>query len=67
MLNNKADFVLEFNENSDYQLKREDVDWTQSKIIFISPSFSSYQKHSVNFRDVPFELWEIKKYQNDRK
>ena len=34
-------------------------------MIFISPSFNSYQKNSVNFQDVPFELWEIKKYSNN--
>ena len=28
-------------------LKRDDVDWSQSKIIFVSPSFNSYQKNSV--------------------
>ena len=43
----------------------EDVDWSQSRIIFVSPSFNSYQKDSVNFKDLPFELWEIKRYSND--
>ena len=31
----------------------------------VSPSFNSYQKNSVNFKDVPFELWEIKKFEKD--
>jgi len=65
MLNNKSDFILEYNENCGGTLKRDDVDWTQSKVIFISPHFTEYQKHSINFRDVPFELWEIKRYEND--
>lgn len=65
MLNNKSDFILEYNENCGGQLKRDDVDWTQSKVIFISPRFTEYQKHSVNFKDVPFELWEIKRYENN--
>jgi len=64
MLNNKSDFILEFNENMDKPIKREQVDWSQSRIIFISPNYSSYQKDSVNFKDVPFELWEIKQYEN---
>ncbi len=46
-------------------IKKSDVDWTQSKVIFISPHFTEYQKHSINFKDVPFELWEIKRYEND--
>lgn len=65
MLNNKSDFILEYNENCDGTLKRDDVDWTQSKVIFISPQFTEYQKHSINFKDVPFELWEIKRYKNN--
>jgi predicted transport protein len=65
MLNNKSDFILEYNENCNGILKRDDVDWTQSKVIFISPQFTEYQKHSVNFKDVPFELWEIKRYEKD--
>lgn len=65
MLNNKADFILEYNENCDSTLKRDDVDWSQSRAIFISPSFNSYQKESINFKDLPFELWEVKRFSND--
>jgi predicted transport protein len=65
MLNNKSDFILEYNENCGGTIKREDIDWSQSKVVFISPQFTEFQKHSVNFKDVPFELWEIKKYENN--
>tara|TARA_Y100001970_G_C14036468_1_gene751357 strand:- start:65 stop:1018 length:954 start_codon:yes stop_codon:yes gene_type:complete len=65
MLNNKSDFILEYNERKDTTLKRDKIDWSQSKIIFISQSFNTYQKNSVNFKDVPFELWEIKKFSNN--
>ena len=64
MLNNKSDFILEYNEKTKNTLRRDSVNWTQSRIIFISPSFNSYQKNSVNFKDIPFELWEVKKYSN---
>jgi hypothetical protein len=37
MLNNKADFILECNESQHQSLKRTDVDWSQSKVIFVSP------------------------------
>jgi predicted transport protein len=65
LLNNKSDFILEYNEVSGETLKRDDIDWTQSKVIFISPQFTEYQKHSINFKDVPFELWEINRYENN--
>ena len=62
MLNNKSDFILEYNESCDGSLKRTDVDWSQSRVIFVSPQFSDYQTNSINFKDVPFELWEIKRF-----
>jgi hypothetical protein len=60
LLNNKSDFILEYNETKGKTLKRDGIDWSQSRIIFISPKFSEYQKNSINFKNVPFELWEIK-------
>jgi predicted transport protein len=65
MLNNKADFILEYNENQEKTLKRKDVDWSQSRVVFISPSFTSYQKEAINFKDLPIELWEIKRFENN--
>lgn len=65
MLNNKSEFIIEYNERLNKNLRRDDVDWTQSRIIFISQSFSLYQKNSVNFKNLPFELWEIKRFKND--
>jgi hypothetical protein len=66
MLNNKADFILEYNEssNSFHNLKREDVDWSQSRIIFISPEFTKYQQHAIGFKDLGIQLWEVHKYTN---
>ena len=65
MLNNKADFILEYNESKSKSLKRNDVDWSQSKVIFISPSFTNYQREAINFKDLPIELWEIKRFENN--
>ncbi len=65
LLNNKADFILEYNENHRKSIKRDDVDWSQTKVIFISPCFSQYQMQSINFKDLPIELWEFKKYGNE--
>lgn len=64
MLNNKADFILEYNETTEHTLKRNDIDWSQSRVMFISPSFTTYQREAINFKDLPIELWEIKKYTN---
>jgi len=65
MLNNKADFILEYNENCDKNIKRDNVDWSQSRVLFVSPTFSKYQQQAINFKDLPIELWEISKYENN--
>jgi len=64
MLNNKADFVLEYNEKTKKNLRREDVDWSQSRVLFLSQSFTAFQQNAINFRDLPIELWEVKAYDN---
>lgn len=65
LLNNKSDFILEYNETLDRNIKRDEVDWSQSKVLFISSHFSDYQRNSVNFKNIPFELWEITRYNDE--
>lgn len=65
MLNNKADFILEYNEKMQGNLKRDDVDWSQSRVLFIAHSFTPHQRQAINFNDLPIELWEARKYEND--
>jgi len=65
MLEYKADFIVEYNESQKETLKRSHVDWSQSRIIFVSPSFTDFQKQSSNFKDLSIELWEIKQFEND--
>ena len=65
MLDYQADFIVEYNESCQANLKRNEIDWSQSKIIFVSPAFTDYQKQSTNFKDLAIELWEIKRFEND--
>lgn len=65
LLNNKADFILEYNEYTDDFLGKNDVDWSQSRVIFISPKFTKYQRQAIEFKDLPIELWEVIRYEND--
>jgi predicted transport protein len=46
-------------------LKKDNVDWSQSRVIFISPQFTTYQRKAIEFKDLPIELWEVKKYSNN--
>jgi len=65
LLNNKADFILEYNEKCKKNLKKNEVDWSQSRVIFIAQSFTKYQQEAIGFQDLPIELWEVKKYGNN--
>lgn len=65
MLEYKADFIVEYNESQNEVIKRIDIDWSQSKVVFVSPAFTDFQKQASNFKDLPIELWEIKQYEND--
>lgn len=64
MLENKADFIIEYNESLKQNLKREEVDWSQIRIVFVSSSFTENQKQATNFKDIAIELWEIKQFAN---
>lgn len=63
LLNNKAAFILEYEEQKNVRLKMKDVDWDQTRIIFISREFTPYQKEAIGFKDVPFELWEAQLFE----
>lgn len=64
MLNNKAEFVLEINERLGKKFGKKDIDWEQSRIIFVSNEFTNYQKNAINFKDLPMFLYEVKVYDN---
>ncbi|MGB9706830.1 MAG: DUF5655 domain-containing protein [Microgenomates group bacterium] len=64
LLDHKADVLLAYNEKRNQNKKLTDIDWSQSRVIFISPSFTPYQKRALapNF---PFELWQVRLLEND--
>ena len=65
MLENKADFVLTYNETLNKNLHSSKVDWSQTRVVFVSPSFTENQRLATNFKDIAIELWEIKRFEND--
>ncbi|MDR2912930.1 MAG: DUF5655 domain-containing protein [Alistipes sp.] len=65
MLQNKADFVLEYNEqNPKNQLTRDKVDWSQSRVAFVASDFTENQIEATNFKDIAIELYEVKRYED---
>jgi predicted transport protein len=65
MLENKADFIVEYNESLKQNLKRDDVDWTQTRVVFVSTAFTENQVLATNFKDIAIELWEVKQFENN--
>jgi predicted transport protein len=65
MLENKADFIVEYNESLRLNMKREDVDWSQTRVAFVSTNFTENQIQATNFKDIAIELWEVKQFEND--
>jgi len=63
LLNNKADFILEYNEKLKGSLKKNGIDWSQSRVLFVSPKFTKYQRAAIGFQDLPIELWEVALYE----
>lgn len=65
LLNNKAEFVLKFNHKFNTNYGKEDIDFSQSIVMFIAPHFTTYQLKSTEFNDLPFELWKVSKFEDN--
>ena len=64
LLNNKAEFVLKYNLVFNTSLSKDEFDFSQTNVMFISPYYTTYQLRSVEFSDIAFELWKVVKYSN---
>lgn len=64
MLENKADFVVAYNEQLNKTMKMANVDWSQTRVVFVSPSFTDNQIQATNFKDIGIELWEVQQYED---
>lgn len=66
LLEYRDSLIVEYNEqNLGKTLKRSDVDWSQSRILFVANAFTDYQKNATNFKNLGIELIEFKRYKND--
>ncbi len=65
LLERKADFVLKYNEKMNANIKLIDIDWSQSRIIFVSPVYTTYQLNATDFKNIPIELMKVTRYEED--
>lgn len=60
----KEIFVLLFNHVMKQNKGVEDFDWTQTRVVFVSPSFTDFQIDSTSFKGLPFILYKFKAYKD---
>lgn len=65
MLERKADFVLQYNTKTKSSLTIQDIDWSQSRVIFVSPIYTSYQVNGTDFKNIPVDLIKVTRYEED--
>lgn len=65
MLHHKGDFILEYNQLTGSNLNPRDINWSLCRVIFVANSFTTHQQIAVNFKSLPIELWEVRKFDNN--
>lgn len=65
MLERKADFVLQYNIKTKSSLTTQVIDWSQSRIIFVSPIYTAYQLNATDFKNIPVDLVKVTRYEDD--
>ena len=58
----KESFVLLYNKIKGKLFDVGEINWDETRVIFISPSFTPYQRRASGYSGAPVELYEIKKY-----
>ena len=64
ILEHKEAAVLELNNQFKKNLSVKDIEWQTTKVIFISSSFTEFQRGALN-EGLPIELLQIKRYGNN--
>lgn len=62
MLENKAEFLLEYNLKTGSTISRKDIKWKNSYVIFAAPHFTEHQKNAASYKDLRIILWLVRLY-----
>lgn len=62
LFDRKEKFVLLYNKVYHDSKQADDFDWSQTRIAFIAPEFNNHQLDSTSFQDLPFDLYQLRKY-----
>ena len=64
LLNNRNEYISRYNEEFESCLTEEDFDFNKTRVLIISPEFTSDQIKAGENPDYPFELWKVTLYDN---
>jgi predicted transport protein len=59
---NRPAFVLLYQKEKGKLYDVKNVKWDETRVIFVSPSFTPYQKRASGYSGVPIELYEIRSF-----
>ena len=62
ILDRKEKLVLQYNKVMNESKDVKDFDWSQSRIVFISPYFTERQVSAASFDNMPFQLFRLEKH-----
>jgi predicted transport protein len=54
---------LRYNETQKASLTKSDIDWSATRVIFVAARFTTHQLGSINFQDLPIELWKAQLFE----
>lgn len=58
----KPSFILAYNEKKNTRKRKDDFDWSQSRVLFISTNFNDYQVGAAKNPALPIDLVKVKRY-----
>ena len=61
LLNNFGEFEIEYNRKFGKVTEKDEIDKSQTRVMFISPSYTERQLEATSFKDLPLELWKATK------
>lgn len=65
LLRHKADIMLMYSEFTGNPIRKGDINWSATRIVFIAPDFTENQRLATLVKNLNIELWQIRFYEND--
>ena len=62
VLNNFPACILKLQKKRNQMIDEKDIDKSSTRVMFVAPEFTQAQLGSVNFTNIPIELWSINRY-----